>query len=80
MAPLNLRKVIERGEGVGLWTDLLDFGEEALPHFCTGTCDKDCAVWVEADEGGPRACGSVQQSLESVQFSRMVGGTVYLLC
>ena len=72
MAPLNLRKVRERGEGVGLGTDLLDFGEQALSHFCAGTCDKDCAVWIEADEGGPRTCRSVQQSLESVQFSHVV--------
>ncbi len=67
-------------KGVGLWTDLLDFGEQALPHFCAGTCDQDCAVWIEADEGGPRTCCSVQQSLESVQISHMVGDTVHQTC
>ena len=76
MAPLNLHKVRERGEGVGLGTDLFDLGEQALSHFCAGTCDKDCAVWIEADEGGPRTCRSVQQSLESVQFSHVVGGSL----
>ena len=47
--------------------DLLDFGEEALTHFCASACDQDGAVRVQVDQGRALPSSPMQQGLEPTE-------------
>ena len=45
-------------------SNLLGLCEQALSHLCTGACDQDCAIRIEADQAGALPSGPMQQGLE----------------